>query len=314
VTDNSPIQSPLPLLFKRFRYQVVPVLTLFFSMMLAGWLWMQRSTSIAALGEANAVRMDVNSKSDGVLVDLPRKIRLFDYVRAGEVVARLDNSILDAQIARLQSEIEQMRGEMELLSQSHSKGGKSVAVRSSGTASLPPVAIPAPIDGSGTDDTEGAMMVARTQATLRIAIATREAQIRELEQKILNHDLKAPMSGVVTEIRRVPGQAVTAGSPIVTIAADKPDCIIGYIRAPQQMHSTRPIEVDVRRRSDGVVMRTRVDTVGPQIEKVPDTQLRDHRTPEWGVPVRIAIPNGADLRPGEIVDLFFRTPSSGGGL
>jgi multidrug resistance efflux pump len=319
VADNQSISTPLPLLLRRVRYQIVPVLTLVVSAALAGWLWVRRGASTVAMGEANAIRVNVNCKSDGVLAELPRKLQLFEYVKAGEVLARLDNSMLDAQISKLQSEIDQMRVELETLSQPPPKS-KAPATQPGGPAhgqarpagpagqTSPLVALVPPTAAEGTDESDTGVYVPRTQASLRIAMATREAKIRELEQKILNHDIKSPIAGIIVEIHRVPGQAVMAGHTIVTIAADKPDFIVSYIRFPQQIQPTPGMVVDIRRRTDAAVIRTRVDSVGPQLEPVPARQLQDHRTPEWGVPVHIVIPPGANLRPGEIVDLFF-TPS-----
>ena len=54
------------------------------------------------------------------------------------------------------------------------------------------------------------------------------------------------------------------------------------------------------------VVPSKVDTIGAQVESVPSRQLRDQKVPEWGLPVRLAIPPDADLLPGEIVTLVFR--------
>jgi hypothetical protein len=48
------------------------------------------------------------------------------------------------------------------------------------------------------------------------------------------------------------------------------------------------------------------------VEAVPPHQLRDPKTVEWGLPVRIVLPTGAILRPGELVDVTFKTAAVGG--
>jgi hypothetical protein len=49
------------------------------------------------------------------------------------------------------------------------------------------------------------------------------------------------------------------------------------------------------------------------VEKIPPEHLRDPRLLEWGIPVHVAIPidplrpgQPIKVRPGELVDLFFR--------
>ena len=41
------------------------------------------------------------------------------------------------------------------------------------------------------------------------------------------------------------------------------------------------------------------------MEPVPPHQLADPKVPEWGLPVLIDLPTGANLRPGELVDVTF---------
>ena len=57
------------------------------------------------------------------------------------------------------------------------------------------------------------------------------------------------------------------------------------------------------------VVQGTVDTVGATVEPVPARQLRDQRLPEWGLPVRLSVPPDAGLRPGEMVNMAFKTTS-----
>jgi hypothetical protein len=41
------------------------------------------------------------------------------------------------------------------------------------------------------------------------------------------------------------------------------------------------------------------------VEPVPAHQLRDPKVLEWGVPVRITVPAGLTLKPGELLDVAF---------
>ena len=53
-------------------------------------------------------------------------------------------------------------------------------------------------------------------------------------------------------------------------------------------------------------MSAEVKQVGPRVEAIPTQQLRDPKTPEWGIPVTIAIPREVKFRPGELVEVRFR--------
>src|SRR3954469_5117027 len=106
---------------RRVRYQLVPVLTLVISITLAGWLWIRRGGSVTAIGAVNALQVHVNSKIDGLLVELPRKVQVFDSVSAGEVLARLDSSRIEAQIQTQQESLNAVRRQIERLNKVKTK-------------------------------------------------------------------------------------------------------------------------------------------------------------------------------------------------
>jgi hypothetical protein len=56
-------------------------------------------------------------------------------------------------------------------------------------------------------------------------------------------------------------------------------------------------------------MESFVQSVGPQVHQLPARFLQNPKVPEWGLPVQIAMPPEAELRPGETVDLVFRPQS-----
>ena len=73
-----------------------------------------------------------------------------------------------------------------------------------------------------------------------------ETKITELEQKILAQDIKAPISGTIVAIHRFPGQAVTAGQDIMTIASEKGDYIVTYVRQTQIIQPKEVIDATSR--------------------------------------------------------------------
>ena len=87
--EHQKIPTPLPLMLKRVRYQVLPVLTMLLCSGAALWLWTHQAGVAISVGEVNATRISVESKIDGVLVDPPHVIHPFDTVVAGGGIAGL---------------------------------------------------------------------------------------------------------------------------------------------------------------------------------------------------------------------------------
>ena len=53
-------------------------------------------------------------------------------------------------------------------------------------------------------------------------------------------------------------------------------------------------------------MASAVSHVGPQIELIPEHQRQNPARPEWGLPVRIEMPDDLSARPGELLDVRFK--------
>lgn len=150
-----------------------------------------------------------------------------------------------------------------------------------------------------------AKLVAPTQA----AIDTQDKRIKELDLQIEALKIRAPIAGTITAIHQWPGQNVQAGIPIMTIAAADSRYIVSYVRQETRIRPAVGMDVDVSVRSvPRLTARASVEEVGPQVELIPQHQLRDPNVPEWGLPVRISVPEELGLRPGELVDVAFKTP------
>ncbi|MCH8260831.1 MAG: HlyD family efflux transporter periplasmic adaptor subunit [Planctomycetes bacterium] len=143
-------------------------------------------------------------------------------------------------------------------------------------------------------------------APIRAAIAAQEARIRELEIQVQWLEIRSPIRGTVSAIYYRPGQVARAGDPVLTVVDGHSRHIIAYVRQRQGLEPKVGMEVAVRNRSlPRQVVRTLIDRVGDQIEPVPLHHLRNPNLLEWGLPVRIALPEELALRPGELVDLTF---------
>lgn len=144
-------------------------------------------------------------------------------------------------------------------------------------------------------------------APIAAAASVEQARIREVEVQIGRLAIRAPIRGVICAVQRRPGENVRAGDPIVTLAADAGRYIVSYVRQQQRFKPTVGMPVDVRVLAPAShALRTVVERVGPQVEPVPSHQCRDPRIPEWGLPVRIALPRGCVSRPGELLEVTFK--------
>ncbi|HEV8290349.1 MAG TPA: HlyD family efflux transporter periplasmic adaptor subunit [Tepidisphaeraceae bacterium] len=321
------IPTPLPLLMRRVRYQIVPILTLLVCLILSSWLWVRRGGSVTAIGSVNAIQLPVNAKIDGLLVNLPadRKIQIFDSVSAGEVVARLDSSHIQAQIERETDRLNEVRRQIEMINKIKPKNPTTAPTTATPPLPADEAAVAARLKGSARaaivkaemaeTDADSEILnspLLQNKLSLEMMANSYQAKIQELEQRILAQDIKAPISGTIISIHRVPGQAVTAGQAIMTIASEKGDYIVTYVRQTQVIQPKEGMTVNVHLRSAPRTLRSHVASVGPQVEKIPPEHLRDSRILEWGLPVHVAIPPDTKLRPGELVDLFFRPNDVGG--
>lgn len=141
--------------------------------------------------------------------------------------------------------------------------------------------------------------------------ATLEAKCRQIElmcQQYETLEVRAPVSGTISFIWARPGQTVAAGALVATIAAPNNSFIVSYIRQENPLRPTPGMIVEVcPRRKPLERFPAEVASVGPQVELMPERQriMHDTNIMEWGLPVWINVPVGAELRPGELVDLRF---------
>ncbi|MDP6380371.1 MAG: HlyD family efflux transporter periplasmic adaptor subunit [Phycisphaerae bacterium] len=143
-------------------------------------------------------------------------------------------------------------------------------------------------------------------APIRSEIAAQEARVRELQIQVSALQLRSPISGKVSAIYRLPGNAVRAGDVIMTVAADHSQRIISYLREGQRFRPEVGMEVTIRTRSEKPRMvKAMIEQIGPQFEAIPEHQLRHRDLVEWGLPVSISLPEGVGLIPGELVDITF---------
>jgi len=146
--------------------------------------------------------------------------------------------------------------------------------------------------------------------TLAAAVRVHEETLRLTEAQLGPAVLTAPLSGLVSLVHRRPGEAIHPAEPIVTIVAEKPVRLIGYLRQPLMLEPKPGMPVEIRTRTPArQVAQTTITEVGRVMEPVSLTVLallNRSATPELGLRVHIAVPPTLALRPGEQVDVMIR--------
>ena len=155
---------------------------------------------------------------------------------------------------------------------------------------------------------------------IRKAIKVQEGLINELSAQRVELVLKAPIDGVVIQIRgranevalhrpgegilHKPGEIVLAGETILTITETRPTEIIAYADETQTGQIKANMEVElVKNNPPAQIAKSQIIHVGPAIEPVPMRLLRNINVPQWGRPFLVKIPPGLELTPGELVGI-----------
>lgn len=357
---------------QRFRTRTLPVIVWAAAAMAVGLLLLRRGGDYEHLGLAQAFRHEVSVAVDARIAEV--LVQPLQRVQAGDVIARLDESDLLAQLEVARHSVEQARREADAARAG--LAGTSAQIASLTTdlrrfqadeeqRRLTVLELQAEIDGdevalrrlsldaerAGQLAAEGVISDSEADTARltrdevaarlgrnrhRLAVAEREQQRAaerrkrfeaeigsvtgpngvaeplfeavEVESALLDQleglraalTVRAPVSGEVTQVLVVPGQAVEPGEPIAFIVPPETTEIVTYL-AEAATHSVRPgTGVRVARRAqpsraaDSVVQR-----VGASVEMKPVQLWRDPRFPEYGLPVSILAPPALALTPGE---------------
>lgn len=251
------------------------------------------------LREARSLALDIENLRLGIVVreglietDKAEVARLVERIKAAqELVAKGLDSGLTLRDLQMQRDVVQTRLEATQKALQETKVQKASSEGRLGTFTATEVA-------------EAEKML----APIREAVSAQEQLLQDVRRQIQSLDIRAPITGTITAIHAWPGQNVRAGTPILTIAATQGQYIVSFVRQEQRVVPAVGMTVDVRVRSmPRTSSRSTINQVGPQVEPLPSHHLRDPKVPEWGLPVRIAIPPGMKLVPGELVDVAIKT-------
>jgi multidrug resistance efflux pump len=277
-----PIPTPMKLQLKRVRYQVLPVVVFVISLALTIWLWRDYAGAPSGVGEVATVTVQVAAPRDGTLAEIDNAPRLYDRVEAHQMIARFDASRLITEQEKVQEELSAAQKEL----------GEAQAAAE---------------EAQKANDRARAEQLKTRLAALRGNVTQLRTQLGQLEKDILSAKIEAPISGTVTAVLRQPNEFVKQGQEIYTITQDSGACIVSYVRPGTGVVPKKDMKVLVRNQATKKSAWTIVQEVGTAVQPVPEQQLVNTRRQEWGIPVRIAMPDPSKLplRPGELVVLNF---------
>jgi len=139
------------------------------------------------------------------------------------------------------------------------------------------------------------------------AIEVQQARIEKVNYAITRLDLKSPIAGKVSEIIRRPGETVAVGEPIVRLIEPIPREVVGWVPERSLLEFGVGDDVVLRRRAEpDKLIRTAVASRGDRLEAVPERL--SPRFPQFGIPIRITLPDSVRAVPGEAFDIIKTSP------
>jgi multidrug resistance efflux pump len=279
------IPTPMHLQLRRVRYQLLPAIVFTVSLALTAWLWKNYAGNPHGVGEVAALAVRVAAPHDGRLLRADHFPQVYDHVTRDQTLARFDVTHLVTREEKAQEDLSRLQSDLEKANAAVEAAGK-----------------PGAADRAKLDD------LRRQASALRDAVGAARDHLNSLSEQIKNATIQAPVSGKVTAVLRQPDEFVKQGQEILTITPDDGAYIVSYVRPESAIVPKKDMRVLIRnpnRRKSAVSI---VQEVGTRIEPIPEHQLTNAKKPEWGIPVRIAMPDRDQLplMPGELVVLTFQ--------
>jgi multidrug resistance efflux pump len=125
--------------------------------------------------------------------------------------------------------------------------------------------------------------------------------------------LRAPISGTIGLVYRQPGENVAEAEPLFVINSHWADRIVAYLRQPYAVEPQVGMTVHVvTRERRAKRFWSEISHIGAQLEIITNSLafVRQGALVDAGLPLVVDVPKGMHLRPGEIVDIVFRSRPS----
>jgi multidrug resistance efflux pump len=320
-----------PVRWRRLRSQTLPIFCFALALFTSGWLWQWHGASVQGVGEVDGLRVDITSPTAGLVIALPSQTRgqwtVFDHVRAGDIIARIDDQQLEASKSLLRRDVKDLIEQVSEMQAEQAEVDtpeindvvrRTLEYEQSRLKAIEQLAAtPSPSGSKEARESDAAppelsdTIAAETRDELvRVREARRALDLRweELSLRTGLLEVPAPISGTLVNVYCWPGQIVHPGGLIATIAADHGQHIVGYVPEHSTIEPKVGMRVTLRARLSGAPrIASEIEEVGQMIEQLPAHQRGIANIPQWGLPVRIKMPTEAALRPGALVDIVFHT-------
>ncbi len=153
----------------------------------------------------------------------------------------------------------------------------------------------------------GAPSASALPAALAAAVEVQETRLQLAELAQARCALHAPAAGVVGEVLRRPGEVVAAGEPVVTVIGERALEVVAYATEEQSVHVAVGDQVRLRRAVRGSApIDAVVTSVGAAMSALPLRVEPFAQSTVWGQAIRVRLPEGSDVKPGESFRLSFR--------
>jgi RND family efflux transporter MFP subunit len=189
-----------------------------------------------------------------------------DRVSAGEVVARLDSALLNAQLAEQQAAVEQARATLESAESASARAEKLLASK----------AISA----------ETAEEKATTVKTSRAQLAQAEAAAKRIKAELEQTEIRAPFDGVVSARPAVVGSIVQNGTELMKVIRDG-RLEVAVLVPEKDLPSITVGQAATVTDASGRTIQCKVSSIAEKVD--PATRLGT---------IRVALAEGAGLKPG----------------
>ncbi len=270
------------------------------------------------MGVGRAEVMQIQAVETGRITAV--EVDLHDGVGVGEVVARLDPTLLEkerevlaaellalsssggdvedqvdaardeAKRIRKQAELASIEAQLDRLRRLEEEGAASASEVSRAEAKRREVLAEL---GRATDSP----LEARS-TTWNVVVAAK--RIEELDLRIADLELRSTLTGQVTAVHRRPGEVVRRGDPILEVREASTDEIVAWVPPGTAVLEGGQMRVH---RGDGTRMGASVLSVGAGPTMKPPNTRVDPSREEWGVAVRLQLEEGATIHPDEPVRL-----------
>lgn len=144
-----------------------------------------------------------------------------------------------------------------------------------------------------------------SERNIELAKKALERELDELEERRRDVVLTAPCDGFVSNINSQIGEVVILPDfPVLSITEEKPSSIIAYVNENLAGHFTANKKVEIIKGNEPKqIGKSEITYIGPRVEQLPTRLWQNPTVPQWGRLMKIEIPPGMKLVPGELVGI-----------